>query len=256
MKSIAFVIFGCIIAINSLAQKPKVKNDPSHDDRPIHFGFSLGLNTMDFNVRQSKVAVDTHVVVDVARLQPGFQVHAISNLRLGKYFDLRVLPGISFGGERQISYLNLDVNNPVIRDEDNPVRIESNFLEMPVLIKYKSVRVNNFRPFLIGGGNLRFDLAATKKSWGRSSKNNNLVLLNVFDYYYELGFGFDFYLEYFKFAIEFKYSVGLTNVLKKSIKKKSGGDSYYVYPPEADAIYTNAIDRLNSRLFMISFHFE
>jgi len=251
----AFVFLGCLLTIATLAQKPKVKNDPAHDDKPLHFGFSLGLNSMDFNIRQSRTAVDSMVYTDVARLQPGFQVHAISNLRLGKFFDLRLLPGISFGGEREISYLNLN-SGAAINENDSPVRIESNFLEMPLLLKYKATRINNFRPFLVTGGNVRFDLAASKKTWGRSSKDNSLVLLNVFDYYYEIGFGVDFYLEYFKFAIEFKYSVGLTNVLKTSVRKKSGGETYYVYPPADDAIYTNVIDRLNSRLFMVSFHFE
>ena len=234
-----------------MAQKPKVKNDPTHDERPVHFGFSVGLNTMDFNIRQSRLAFDTMVLTDVISLKPGFQVHAISNFKLSKYFDFRILPGISFGGEREISYLNLNGGNTI--QSDSLVRIESNFLELPLLVKYKAKRINNFRPFIIGGANLRFDLAATKKTWGTSKKNNSLVLLNVFDGYYEIGFGVDFYLEYFKFAVELKYSVGVTNVLKRSLSSK-GEDTKY--PPEEYAIYTDVIDRINSRMFMISFHFE
>ena len=99
-----------------MAQKPKVKNDPTHDDRPVHFGFSIGLNTMDFNIRQSRLALDTMVLTDVISLRPGFQVHAISNFKLGKYFDFRILPGISFGGEREISYLNLNGGNTIRAD--------------------------------------------------------------------------------------------------------------------------------------------
>ena len=244
------VFFLLIISFSLSAQKPKVKNDPTHDDKPVHFGFSVGLNTMDFNIRQSRQGLDTMVLTDVVRLTPGFQVHAIANIRLGKYFDFRVLPGISFGGERQISYLNLNGGNAI--NSDSLVRIESNFLELPLLIKYKSKRINNFRPFLIGGVNLRADLAATKKTWGTSEKDKSLVLLNVFDGYYEI-FGIDFYLEYFKFAVEFKYSVGVTNVLKRSLQDKGDG---VVYPPREFAIYTDVIDRINSRMFMVSFHFE
>jgi hypothetical protein len=245
------ILISLSASFSVLAQKPKVKNDPTHDDRPVHFGFSIGLNTMDFNIRQSKLALDTLVLTDVIKLRPGFQVHAISNIRLGKYFDFRILPGISFGGEREISYLNLDGGKAI--QSDSLVRIESNFLELPFLIKYKAKRINNFRPFIIGGTNLRFDLAATKKTWGTSKKNNSLVLLNVFDGYYEIGFGIDFYLEYFKFAIELKYSVGITDVLKRSMNNKGEGT---VYPPEEYAIYTDVIDRIYSRMFMVSFHFE
>lgn len=246
-----FILFSLFVSFSLMAQKPKVKNDPIHDDRPVHFGFSIGLNTMDFNIRQSRLGLDTMVLTDVITLRPGFQVHAISNFKLGRYFDFRVLPGISFGGEREITYLNLNNGNAI--QSDSLVRIESNFLELPLLIKYKAKRINNFRPFIIGGTNLRFDLAATKKTWGVSHKNNSLVLLNVFDGYYEIGFGVDFYLQYFKFTVELKYSVGVTDVLKRSMRN---GDEGRVYPPAEFAIYTDVIDKINSRMFMVSFHFE
>ncbi|HJX71502.1 MAG TPA: porin family protein, partial [Bacteroidales bacterium] len=222
-----FILLSLLVSFSLMAQKPKVKNDPNHDDRPVHFGFSIGLNTMDFNIRQSRLGLDTMVLTDVVSLRPGFQVHAISNFKLGKYFDFRILPGISFGGEREITYFNLNGGNTI--QSDDVVRIESNFLELPVLIKYKAKRINNFRPFIIGGTTMRFDLAATKKTWGTSQKNNSLVLLNVFDGYYDIGFGVDFYLEYFKFTVELKYSVGITDVLKRSLRNSDEGR---IYPPE------------------------
>jgi len=240
----------------SFAQKPKVKNDPTHDEKPLHFGFSLGINTMDFRIVSSQTGVDSAIVADVAHLQPGFHVHAISNLRLADNFDLRFTPGISFGGERQIAYKEFRTTNFLIDSADLPVVVESNFLEFPLILKYKSKRLNNFRPYLIGGLNTRVDLAATKKTWGRSKKEDNLVLVDELDFYYEIGFGIDFYLKYFKFAVELKYSVGLTDVLRTRIKKKDEDGVYYVTPPPEDAIYTNVIDKLYSRMFMISFHFE
>lgn len=244
------------LMVVSFAQKPKVKNDPTHDDKRIHFGFSLGMNTMDFSIKQSQTGIDSLIVADVARLQPGFHVHAISNLRLAEYFDLRFTPGISFGGERQITYKEYRTSNFLINPEDNPVIVESNFLEFPLLLKYKSKRLNNFRPYLTGGINTRIDLAATKKTWGRSKKENNLVLLDPLDFYYEIGFGMDFYLRYFKLGVEFKYSVGMTDVLRTRIKKRGDEGIYYITPPPEDAIFTKVIDRIYSRMFMVSFHFE
>jgi hypothetical protein len=245
------------VSVCLLAQKPKVKNEPNHDDRPVHFGFSLGLNAMDFRIRQSfndsASGYDPNVVADVSVLQPGFHVHAISNVRLGKFFDLRVLPGISFGGERIITYTDRDTIN---RKGYTPVSIESNFIELPILIKYKSTRINNFRTYLIGGANFRFDLAATNKIWGDAEvKKENKVILNVFDNYLEFGFGMDFYLEYFKFTTEIKYSIGMRNMIKKSVRTSDGIISINDQKPEL-AMYSNVIDRLNSRMFMISFHFE
>jgi hypothetical protein len=257
LKKLFLIITGILFFAISFAQKPKIKNDPTHDDKPLHFGFSLGINTMDFNIKQSQTGLDSSIVADVANLQPGFHVHAISNLRLANNFDLRFTPGISFGGERRIQYLEVNkVDNFKIDSADIPVIVESNFLEFPLLLKYKSKRLNNFRPYLIGGCNTRVDLAATKKTWGRSKKENNLVLVNPLDIYYELGVGMDFYLQYFKFAVELKYSVGLTNVLRTQIKKNGPDGTYYVTPPIQDAIFTDVIDRMYSRMFMISFHFE
>jgi hypothetical protein len=256
LKKLLLLFAGVFIGAVSFAQMPKVRNDPTHDDKLLHFGFSLGINTMDFHIRQSQTGVDSFIVADIAHLQPGFHVHAISNLRLAESFDLRFTPGISFGGERQIQYSEFRVANRLIDSADIPVIVESNFLEFPLIIKYKSKRLNNFRPYLIGGFNTRVDLAATKKTWGRSKKENNLVLVNPLDFYYELGFGMDFYLQYFKFAIELKYSVGITDVLRTRIRKSGADGTYYVTPPPEDAIFTDVIDRMNSRMFMISFHFE
>jgi hypothetical protein len=165
---------------------------------------------------------------------------------------LRFTPGISFGGIREINYVLTNDQSTLINPEDIPVKVESNFLEFPLLLKYKSLRLNNFRPFVIGGINTRIDLAATKKTWGRSKKENNLILVKPLDFYYEIGAGMDFYLQYFKFAIEFKYSVGIRNVLQTSINKHGE----VIVPDPEDAIYTESIDRLFSRMFMITLHFE
>jgi len=233
-------------------QTDRVKNDPTHDDKWLHFGFSVGLNAMDFNVRNSQAAIDSGVYTEVSTLRPGFHVHAISNLRMGKFFDLRFTPGIAFGGIRELTYTFPAGQLTSIDPADLPVKVESNFLEFPLLLKYKSVRLNNFRPYLVGGANTRVDLAAAKKTWGRSRKENNLVLLKPLDLYYEIGVGLDFYLQYFKFAVELKYSVGVVNVLRTSYSKR--GET--IYPPADDAVFTDMIDKLNSRMFLISFHFE
>jgi hypothetical protein len=234
------------------AQKEKVKNDPNHDDRWLHFGFSLGMNTMDFDINSSKMALDSGIYTEVSVLRPGFHVHALSNLRITDFFDLRFTPGIAFGGVREINYVQVNHSDPKIDPDDNPVKVESNFLEFPLILKYKALRLNNFRPFIIGGFNTRIDLAATKKTWGRSRKENNLVLVKPLDFYYEIGTGMDFYLKEFKFAIEFKYSVGIRNVLRTSIKRHGE----IIRPDPEDAIFTNVIDKLSSRMFLITFHFE
>jgi hypothetical protein len=225
----------------SYAQKPKVKNDPTHDDRPIHFGFSLGLNFMDYSVKYSQFAVQNGIYGDLPSLTPGINIHAIANLRLAEYFDLRMLPGISFG-ERRIDFIDRDRNK--IYTFSDSYKAESSYLEFPLLIKYKSKRLNNFRPFLIGGGNVKVDLAVKKEY----DERDQLFMILPLNYCVEIGAGMDFYLTYFKMSMEFKYSIGLRNIYTPTNRKGEG--------PEFYTEINDAIDGIYSNMFVISFHFE
>lgn len=227
----------------AFAQKPKVKNDPNHDEKRLHFGFSLGLNTMDYKITHSEYAVSNGYFVDVKDLSPGINIHAIANLRLAEYFDLRTLPGISFG-ERFVSFSNLKNNNELFYDNGKVYKANSAYIEVPLLLKYKSARLNNFRPFLIGGGNFKYDLAQK----GTYDDKEQLYMVKPFDVYGELGVGMDFYLVYFKFAVELKYSIGLTNIFRSTDKD---GEI-----PDDLKIYSDCINEIHSHMFVISFHFE
>jgi hypothetical protein len=227
-----------------LAQKEKVQNDPTHDDKLIHFGFSLGLNLMDYRMTHSPSARDSDVFVDVKTLSPGINIHAIGNLRLAKNFDLRVLPGISFG-ERMITFTRTGGNkDPLIYGNNNEYKVQSSYIELPILIKYKSKRINNFRPYLIGGGNVRYDLAVKKEY----DYNDQLIMINPLDVYAEIGVGSDFYLTYFKLGVELKFSIGLTDILARS-------DRHGQLPDEFKR-YTGYLDNIYSQIFILSFHFE
>ncbi len=231
------------------AQKAKVMNDPTHDSKPIHFGFSLGFNFMDFSVYQSEYATKKNIYAGVGTLMPGINIQAISNLRINDNWDLRCLPGISFG-ERHIDFVKLDAiaedgstYDSVMYDGET-YRMESSFLELPILLKYKAKRMNNFRPYIIGGGNIRYDLAVKKEY----DYEEQLIMVKPFDVYAEIGMGFDSYLTYFKFGFEIKYSVGLTDIF---MTKSRNGNL-----PEDNPVYTDVLSGLKSHIFTISFHFE
>lgn len=222
------------------AQRVRVKNDPTHDDKPIHFGFSLGLNFMDYRIEQSQWAETNNYYVGLAEIKPGINIQAIANLRLAEYFDLRCLPGISFG-ERQLYFIS-DTNTNL---EYSPHQIESSFLELPFTLKYKADRVNNFRPYLLTGLNMRYDLAVKDEY----DVKEQLIMFKRFDIYTEFGGGFDFYLTYFKFSIELKYSIGMFDIFRDT---NPAGNP----PDESISAYTNMIDQMKSSIFIISFHFE
>jgi len=227
--------------VNAQYKKPVHLNEPDYDlGKRLRFGFSIGFNTMDFQIKNGKgievspnLQDTTQYFADVSHLVPGFNVNAVADYRLGENFHLRFLPGYAFGQR------NLNFFYPESKVE-RQMKIESSFIELPLSIKYSAERVNNFRPYLLFGGNFRIDLAAYKKL---NIKEGVLLRLNKADAYYEIGFGTDFFLEYFKFSIELKYSVGVFNVLSHDYA--DGAENY-----------VQAIEGINSRLFSVSFHFE
>jgi hypothetical protein len=231
LKKTSLIIFFLSCTFLAQAQKAKVKNNPEYDDKPVHFGYTLGLNIMDFTFgRNYRTVNDTFA--DVGSPMLGFQVGMISDFRLGEYFNFRCLPSFNFG-QRNLSYY---VNKNTIID----MKIESSMLDFPVQIKYKAKRINNYRPYFIVGVSARYDLASKNSV---DTTKNDYILLKPLDFYYEFGFGIDYYMQYFKFSTEIKMCIGTFDVLHRKIER-------------SNAAYVNALTKLTSNIFMLSFHFE
>ncbi len=223
-----------VISLNLTGQILKPKNESWYDDKLLHFGFTLGFNSMDFNITPSQTyyASDS-LYPEVSKLNPGINIQIVTNLRAGRYFDVRFLPGVSFG-QRIITFYKNQVPYPV------PQKLESSFLEFPLLLKYKGERLNNVRPYLIGGLNFRYDLAAKKEY---NEDKPVYIRLKRPDLYFEMGAGMDFYLTYFKLSVELKISDGISNILVNEAAPRH-------------TEYFNAIDKIKSQIWILSFHFE
>ncbi len=218
----------------SNAQLERAKNLPKYDFQSIHFGMALGANVMDFTIHNSSSFFLLDSVYSVENVpKVGFNINIVSNLNLHKYWSLRFMPGLLFG-QRNMEYIIYDPKDDVF--EKTLMKIESTFLDFPLLIKYKSQRLNNFRPYLIGGGSVMYDLAAQKRV---DNTYGAMIKLKPYNYNYELGFGTDFFLQYFKFAMEIKFVVGINNILISD-----------------NTQYTTAIERMNSKMIIFSFLFE
>lgn len=239
------------------AQKMKLNHLTTFDEKRLHFGFTLGINALDFspscfptlgdNPRfassnwtsySGEVSPATEVRTDVAQLIPGFTVAMVSNLRMTRTLDLRFLPGMSFG-ERKLKY-NIEVIDAIntYNQAAYDYSIKSTFIDLPLLIKYKADRINNGRPYVIFGGAMRIDISKFASS--------DLVGLTRDGYYAELGAGWDSYLQFFRLSVEAKVSLGLNNQLGPGPREDSNQREYY----------TDALRSLRSNVFTLSFHFE
>ncbi len=200
-------------------------NLPYVDEKLIHFGFSLGMNAMDFNVTPNDVA-------RVSSLSPGFSVGIISDLRLNRYMNLRFTPTLHFG-DRQISYQ---------APELKPITISSIPITLPVYIKYSAERKDNYRPYLIVGGGASYDLGTNK-----SPSSDNPVVLNPLDFFTEFGVGCDIYFSFFKLSPELKYTIGFNPML---VHGDNAGLS------ANDQKYSSVLTNLKSRMLTLVFNFE
>lgn len=224
-KGIILIIL-LVISLPALSQNSKPKNMVMADYQKFHFGYSIGFNTTGFTITPNE-----GYLVELVK-NPGININLITDYRIGKYLDLRFLPGIQFGQR------DLTVTNTLTR-ATKTWKIESIFIDLPISLKYRSVRINNYAPYLIAGISPRFDLTrAEVVGWQASTP-----MLKTFDFYPELGVGFDFYLSMVKVAVELKFAVGMRDIF------------YNPEKPEFE-LYTSGISRIYSRMFVLAFHVE
>ncbi len=214
------------------------KNLPKYDRKQWHFGFTLGMNSMDFVLHPvDQLNYNDTLMVIQPIPSNGFNIGIVANKRLTDYLDLRFVPTLSFG-ERSIKY----IIKTGLGDEATYIKsVESTYIDFPFTLKYKSKRLpgawNNSRVFVMGGIRYSLDLASQKKKKGTSDE---IVLkLNPHDFMGTLGFGFDFFLPYFKLGIELQMAYGVLNLMSKEPN-----------------IYNTNIDRMSSKMAWVTLTFE
>ncbi len=228
---IVILLFG---ALNSSAQRYKrAQNLIQYDFKKLHFGFTLGINNLNFNMQRNSNTITNDTLRTLhSKSQKGFNLGIVSNLRLSKFTDLRFVPALVFG-ERHLYYGFIDDQE---NNDEHIKRIESTLIDFPIYIKYKSARYNNFRTYVIGGLKYSMDIASQDKI---VDEGQEIVKLKKNDLMGEVGFGLDFYLEYFKFSPQIKLSYGLLNLLSKD-----------------KSVYTQSLNKLTTNGWMLSFTFE
>lgn len=253
--TLALIIFLLFLSLPAKSQKGIVVNNPRYDDNLIHFGFVLGGNMSYLTIRpisdMQHILWDSTYIPDIlpmpsgarvlsieSRPTPGFVISIVSDLKIGKLFNLRFIPSLSFG-DRDLVYSIM-----IYRKTDTTVmnitkKVPSTYINFPLEFKYKALRYDNFRPYLLAGIQYTLDLASQAKKREQRTADQKIVKFNQDDIYIEAGVGFDFYNEWFKLGIELKMMYGIQDILKREHN-----------------IYTDPIAKLNSKIFQLSFTFE
>ncbi|MCQ2252148.1 MAG: PorT family protein [Bacteroidales bacterium] len=242
MKHVLTLALAMIMALPGVFAQGGVKtiNLPNYDNRPIHFGFSLGVNQMGFDIQRADNFMTRAEIYGVDfKKHIGLHLGPLADLRLGRYFDARAQFILSFN-QRDLNYYCLELDNAEEQDiakgtlHERNMTINSTMLEVPLMIKARGERKNNVAPYIVAGGAFRYDLKA-----GKTGDDEDCIKLKKIDPCLVAGLGLDFYLPYFKLSTELKYNLGLLNVLDP-----------------ADTPYSNSIKSIKSNGFTLTFHFE
>ena len=195
MKKVLFILiflFSVNIGYSQLFTKKKVINNENFDKPSITWGYFLGLNNYDFNFDYKNDLEDIQTEKSF-----GFNVGLIGNVRINDYLDFRFEPGLVMS-KRSLIYDPTNFNetefNPIQHQRD----IKSTYIHFPILLKISTKRVNNFKPYITGGFSAAINLSSKEKSLDDNNLGQFRMKKNTF--FYELGFGIDFYLEWFKFS--------------------------------------------------------
>ena len=204
----------------------------------LHWGIQVGYTQSKFDLRFSEEAALRETLQGTTSYYaPGFHIAVIGDMRLGDWFNLRLLPGVTLV-TREISYSweqsYLSAHRTIAERSRN---VESVYGDIPIELKLRSVRYGDFRPYLTAGVSYGFDFASLRKN--RNQTNQSIIRLQASDLRYTMGVGFDVFLRYVKFAIEMKMAFGLLDLK--------------VEDPD---IYIRSFDYLRTRTFMLSFTFE
>ncbi len=204
-------------------------NLENFDKQRVHWGYFLGFNSYGFKFDY----IDNQPVDIEVKQTTGFNVGLVGNLRLFEYIDLRFEPGLYYT-QRNLTFPGLERPADALRE------VKSTYIHFPLLVKFSSKRTGNIRPYLLGGISRTINLSSNE-----NSLDDNLTgqfRMKKWTNNYEIGFGIDLYLEYFKFS--------------PSIRGVFGLDDELIRDNNPDSPWTGNVGSMKTRAVFINFTFH
>ncbi|WP_179343829.1 type IX secretion/gliding motility protein PorT/SprT [Winogradskyella ursingii] len=196
MKHIVF-LFALLFSFQTLSAqlftKEKVTNYVNNiDQQKFTYGYFIGFNNYDFKFNYNQDLED--ILVDTSG---GFHLGLIGDMRINDYLNLRLEPGVFFT-TRTLRYDESYFAGMEFNDADLLREIKSTYIHVPLLLKASTKRINNFKPFIVGGLSAALNLSSNEDNPDDNNAGQFRMTKNT--YFYEIGFGIDLYLLYFKFT--------------------------------------------------------
>jgi len=211
-----FISFQTVQA--QLFKKEKVIYDANQgkgttDFRFLRWGYFLGINSYDFNFDYENDLKDIYV-----ERKPGFSVGLIGNMRINSFLDLRFEPGLLIT-TRELFYDQVYFQGVEFKESDLTREVKSTYIHLPLLLKISTKRINNFKPFIVGGISTAINLSSNENNPDDNSKGQFRTRRSPL--FYELGFGVDLYFFNFKFTPSIRGLFGLSDELVRDVDPNS-----------------------------------
>ena len=217
-----------------LFTKERVLNNENFDKPRLSYGYYLGLNSYDFNIDYKSNLKDIQVIKST-----GFNVGLIGNLRINDFFDIRLEPGLVMSN-RTLSYSGTYFEGLIFNENELEREIRSTYIHIPFLLKISTKRINNIKPFIVGGISTALNLSSNQDNPEDNSQGNFRLLKN--NLFYEMGIGIDIYLTWFKFTPSIR---GVFSLIDEHIKDL-----------DPDSPWTRNISKMQTRGVFINFTFQ
>ena len=237
MKPLKYLFFLVVIVFQAEAQlftKERLVNNENFDKTRLSYGYYLGFNNYDFNIDYNTDVNDIQVIKSV-----GFNVGLIGNIRINDYFDIRLEPGLVMSN-RTLSFSGSYFEGLVYEEKDLERELRSTYVHIPLLIKISTKRVDNIKPFIVGGISTALNLSSDQDNPDDNSQGVFRLVKN--NLYYELGIGVDIFLTWFKFTPSIR---GVFSIKDEHIKDL-----------DLNSPWTRNIDQMQTRGFFINFTFQ
>ena len=262
MKKLIFlniiILFISVDIVN--AQKEKLINLPNFDKRTLHFGYYLGLNHNSFKVsyfdqsgEDANAPInpipenDMFVSVDASY---GFNIGFVIDYKLHKNINFRFEPGLR-SNTKTLTFIDPNLGgtdefgNPIYTGTTDLKReVSGTYLHLPLLLKFSTNRLNNVRPYVIGGIAYDFNFSSNEKNADDNYEGEFRMTANNF--MYEMGVGMDFYFNWFKFTPSIRGIFAINNELVPDNERN----------PQYSSPWTGPIDYLGTRGVFLNLTFE
>ena len=214
----------------------KLLNRPYADMKLWHLGFSVGAHVQDLSFTHNGYVTPEGEkwVAEVPDFSPGFCVNVLADLRLHKYLNLRVSPGMYFGS-KNVVMIDYNTGGDVKTRQD----VKSAYVVLPLDLKISGDRMRNVRPYVTTGVMATFDV---------SKKRSEALMFKSSDTYLCVGMGVDFYLPFFKLNPEIKFCFGLTDILEHDRPDLTDDPNTFKM--------TQSLSKVKSNMVVLTFNFE